>query len=218
MTACLWWVGELLCEWGCQCLKFLKGNNFYYLNFTDFYNLQWCYLFLFSIIFPPTHPPPPSPTLEFGAAVLALVILTVGGAVFHLRDADQELAVVPEHRHGQFSSALLHQVLGLQQGQIFCRDAIDLMSKNDTNIPLMNSESNRGVFNTLTYIFQPDLHLENKVSLLQCAFLCCQACFCHVLDKDLTAQFQAVLCRKRKIRIWRLKWALWKKRGVWIIH
>lgn len=66
----------------------------------------------------PIFPPSPSPvlTLQFRAAVLAAVVLTVVGAVRHLRDADQELAVVPEDHHGQFAPALLHQVLGLQQG------------------------------------------------------------------------------------------------------
>lgn len=67
---------------------------------------------------PPSLPPFPSPslTLQFRAAALVVVILTVGGAVLHLGDADQELAVIPEDCHGQFAPAFLHQVLGLQQG------------------------------------------------------------------------------------------------------
>lgn len=55
-------------------------------------------------------------TLQFRAAVSAAVVLTVGGTVHHLWDADQKLAVVPEDHHGQFAPALLHQVLGFQQG------------------------------------------------------------------------------------------------------
>ena len=72
----------------------------------------------------------PSLTLQLRAAVLAVVVLTVGGAVLHLWDADQELSVVPEHRHGQFAPAFLHQVLCLQQGKILCRHAIDLIKGN----------------------------------------------------------------------------------------
>lgn len=41
-------------------------------------------------------------------------------------------------------------------------------------------------------------YLENEVALLQRSFLCSQACFCHVLDEDLTAQLQSVLCRERR--------------------
>lgn len=70
--------------------------------------------FLFSLIH--VIPPSPSLTLQFRAAVVARLVLAVGAAVLHLWDADQELAVVSEDRHGQFAPALLHQVLCLQQG------------------------------------------------------------------------------------------------------
>lgn len=39
-----------------------------------------------------------------------------------------------------------------------------------------------------------DVYLENKVPFLQSSFLGSQACFCHVLDEDLAAQLQSVLC------------------------
>lgn len=58
---------------------------------------------------------------------MVAVLLAVGGAVRHLWDADQELAVIPEDHHGQLASALFHQVFGLQQGQILCRHPIDLV-------------------------------------------------------------------------------------------
>lgn len=73
------------------------------------------------------HPPTLILTVKFRATFSAVIVLTVGGAVLHLWDRNQEPAVVPEHRHGQFASALLHQVLGLQQGQVFCCDAVDLV-------------------------------------------------------------------------------------------
>ena len=60
---------------------------------------------------------------------MATVLLAVGGAVHHLGDADQELAAVSEHRHGEPAPALLHQVLGFQQGQVLCGHAVDLEKK-----------------------------------------------------------------------------------------
>lgn len=71
-------------------------------------------------------------TLQFRAAVSATVILTVGGAVHHLWDADQELAIVPQDHHGQLAPALLHQVLGLQQRQVFRRHAVDLVKEDQS--------------------------------------------------------------------------------------
>lgn len=68
-------------------------------------------------------------TLQFGAAVSATVVLAVGVAVHHLWDADQESSIVPEDHHGQLAPALLHQVLGLQQRQVFRCHAVDLVKE-----------------------------------------------------------------------------------------
>lgn len=65
-------------------------------------------------------------TLQLWAAALAQLVPAVSGAVVHLRDGDQELAVVSEDRHGQLAPALLHQVLGLQEGKVLRRHAVDL--------------------------------------------------------------------------------------------
>lgn len=101
--------------------------------------------------------PSPSLTLQFRAAVLAVVVLAVGGAVLHLWDADQELAVVPEDSHGQFAPALLHQVLGLQQGEILCRHAIDLIEGDksfNVKIKFKNKKYPKTYSNLLCYILQ----------------------------------------------------------------
>ncbi len=65
-------------------------------------------------------------TLQLWATALPPLVGTVLRTVLHFRNADEELSVIPQHQHGQFTSRLLYQVLGLQQGQIFCRHAVNL--------------------------------------------------------------------------------------------
>lgn len=148
-------------------------------------------MFLLNSSHCPPHQPFPVLTLQFRAAVPAAVVLTVGGAVHHLWDADQELAVVPQDHHGQFAPALLHQVLGLQQGQVLCRHAIDLVKGSQSVIGLMKKKPQMTAICSCR--IRRNLHLQDEVSFLQSSFFCSQACFCHVLDEDLTAQLQSIL-------------------------
>lgn len=192
MSVSLWWVGGTSCEWEClhRCRKCLMGNKKQLCFNDDFFPLG---VFTQQPTLPPQTPPtPPSPvlTLQLRAAVPAAVVLTVGGAVHHLRDADQELAVVPEDRHGQFAPALLHQVLGLQQGEILCRHAIDLKGSQSL-IGLMKSKSQITVICSCS--IRSNVHLQDEVSFMQSPFFGGQARFCHVLDEDLTAQLQSIL-------------------------
>lgn len=123
VSVSLWWVDGTFCEWGSlrRGLKYLMGNRRQRQFVKPFIFSHSRHCLLTHCGSPRSHliPPPffpPSLTFQFSAAVLTVVVLTVGGTVLHLWDADQELAVVPEDRHGQFAPALLHQVLGLQQG------------------------------------------------------------------------------------------------------
>lgn len=81
-----------------------------------------------------------------------MVFLAVGGTVLHFWDADQELAVVSQDHHGQLSPGLLHQVLGLQKGQVLCGHPIDL----ENEVSLLQSAL-LGSQTRLSHVFDEDL-------------------------------------------------------------
>lgn len=113
----------------------ISGGNKFFLNYLNIIKFPLSAFTiptdLYAHIYHPTIPPSSSLvlTLQFRAAVAAAVLLTIGGAINYLWDTDQELAVIPEDHHSQFAPAFFHQVLGLQQGEILCRHAIDLVTE-----------------------------------------------------------------------------------------